>query len=68
MKGVTMNDEHEGKKSKKSMPKHWYSVYYEECVLCGQSTTTRTRIYGEKPEDPSKCYQERQYVCGEHFI
>ncbi len=47
--------------------KYWYLIEYSECVLCGKSSETRTRMYGEKPKDHSKTHTFKQYACEDHF-
>ena len=47
--------------------KYWYYTYTRECVLCGYTEITRTRMYTPKPEDPFKRWDYEQFVCGYHF-
>ena len=47
---------------------YWYLFKYEECVLCGQHATMKTRIYDRpKPDDPAERHKFTQYACWRHF-
>jgi len=47
--------------------KYWYFVSQEVCVLCGCEHIDKERRYDEKPEDPAKRYDYKEFACGEHF-
>jgi hypothetical protein len=51
---------------RKKLPKHYYDVYIEECVLCGRTDRWRERRRGKKPNDGSN-YHYKQNACSVHF-
>ena len=52
------------KKKKHKLPKHYYNIHTEECVLCGRSSIDKIRAYGKKPKNT---HHFRQTACGCHF-
>lgn len=36
--------------------KYWYKFDMFECPICGRGPSYRTRVYGERPDDPSEIY------------
>lgn len=52
----------------KTKRKYWILFKIEECVLCGITTETRTRVYDRpKPQKVEDRYKHSQYACGVHF-
>lgn len=49
--------------------KYWYKLYIGECPVCGRDQSYRERVYGRKPKDPAKRYEQLpQYACPDHFL
>lgn len=43
---------------------YWYFIHTWTCPQCGHSKQYRERRSGKKPDDYSKCHEEREYWCG----
>jgi len=45
-----------------------YHFLYDECVLCGQTYTSKWRVTGKRHSDRSICVQFKQHACDAHFM
>ena len=46
------------------LPKYWYELFYEECMVCGSPNDSRVRHYGKKPLNRSLRVHYTQQYCG----
>lgn len=53
-------------KKRKTRP-HWYRMFVGECPVCWKDASYRVRVYGKKPKDIEKRYEQlpqAQTYCG----
>ncbi len=56
------------KEEKKPKKGYWYEFFYEDCVLCGRSTTEKYRVYDRpKPKDYNERHHFKEVACWGHF-